>query len=307
MTQHPATDELLTIRDMLRYAVSRFGRAGLAFGQGTGDGLEEAVFLILEALRLPVDDINPWAEARLTRNEREGLLELIETRISSRKPAAYLLNKAYMHGEAFYVDERVLIPRSFIGELLFSGLVGEQEPNLIAEPEAVDSVLDLCTGSGCLAILAARVFAHAQVDAVDISAEALEVAARNVSEKGLEERVALFQGDLFAPLGKRRYDLIISNPPYVSDEEMEALPEEFRAEPALALAGGGEAGLAIVARILEEAGEHLTEDGALICEIGTGRAALEEMFPELPFLWLDTAESQSEVFWISAEGLSALE
>ena len=307
MSIQSATDELLTIRDMLRFAVSRFGRAGLEFGQGTGDAVEEAVFLILESLHLPVDDVNPWADARLTRNEREGLLALIDKRIKTRKPAAYLLNKAYMHGESFYVDERVLIPRSFIGELLFSDLVGGPEPNLIADPEAVGSVLDLCTGSGCLAILAARVFPHALVDGVDISADALEVAERNITEKGLDERIELFCSDLFSGLGKRRYDLIITNPPYVSEAEMKALPEEFRAEPALALAGGGEEGMAIVARILEAAADHLTPEGGLMCELGMGRAAIETMFPELPFLWLDTADSQSEVFWISRDGLSALE
>ena len=305
MTQHPA-DELITIRDILRFAVSRFNEAGLTFGQGTADAMEEAVFLILETLHLPVEDVNPWAEARLTRGERVALLDLIETRITTRRPAAYLLNKAYMHGMSFYVDERVLIPRSFIGELLFSDLIGGGDMNLIDDADAVSSVLDLCTGSGCLAILAARVFAHAQVDAVDISADALAVAGRNVADKGLEERIELFQGDLFSGIGKRRYDLIITNPPYVADVEMDALPEEFRVEPALALAGGGEEGMAIVTRILEEAAEHLTEGGGLMCEIGQARAAIEAMFPELPFVWLDTAGSQSEVFWITREGLGAL-
>jgi ribosomal protein L3 glutamine methyltransferase len=305
MTQNPA-DQLLTIRDVLRFAVSRFNAEGLTFGQGTADAVEEAVFLILETLRLPVEDVNPWADARLTRAERVRLLDLIETRISTRRPAAYLLNKAYMHGESFYVDERVLIPRSFIGELLFSDLIGGGDMNLIDDADAVSSVLDLCTGSGCLAILAARVFQHAQVDAVDISADALAVATRNVGDKKLEERIELFQGDLFSGIGKRRYDLIISNPPYVAEVEMDALPEEFRAEPALALAGGGEEGMAIVTRILEEAAEHLTEGGGLMCEIGQARAAIEAMFPELPLVWLDTAGSQSEVFWITREGLGAL-
>ena len=305
MIESPA-DQLLTIRDVLRFAVSRFNAEGLTFGQGTADAVEEAVFLILETLRLPVEDVNPWADARLTRAERVRLLDLIETRISTRRPAAYLLNKAYMHGESFYVDERVLIPRSFIGELLFSDLIGGGDMNLIDDADAVSSVLDLCTGSGCLAILAARVFQHAQVDAVDISADALAVATRNVADKGLEERIELFRGDLFSGVGKRRYDLIISNPPYVADVEMDALPEEFRAEPALALAGGGEEGMAIVTRILEEAAEHLTEGGGLMCEVGQARAVIEAMFPELPFVWLDTAGSQSEVFWITREGLGAL-
>ena len=305
MIESPA-DQLLTIRDVLRFAVSRFNAEGLTFGQGTADAVEEAVFLILETLRLPVEDVNPWADARLTRAERVRLLDLIETRISTRRPAAYLLNKAYMHGESFYVDERVLIPRSFIGELLFSDLIGGGDMNLIDDADAVSSVLDLCTGSGCLAILAARVFQHAQVDAVDISADALAVATRNVADKGLEERIELFCGDLFSGVDKRRYDLIISNPPYVADVEMDALPEEFRAEPALALAGGGEEGMAIVTRILEEAAEHLTEGGGLMCEVGQARAVIEAMFPELPLVWLDTAGSQSEVFWITREGLGAL-
>jgi ribosomal protein L3 glutamine methyltransferase len=303
---HSEADELITIRDILRFAVSRFQAEGLTFGQGTSDAVEEAVFLILETLHLPVEDVNPWADARLTRGERVRLLDLIEARIRTRRPAAYMLNKAYMHGESFYVDERVLIPRSFIGELLFSDLIGGGDMNLIDDADSVSSVLDLCTGSGCLAILAARVFPHAQVDAVDISADALAVAARNVADKGLEERIELFRGDLFSGVGKRRYDLIITNPPYVADVEMDALPEEFRAEPALALAGGGEVGMAIVTRILEEAAEHLTEGGGLMCEIGQARAAIEAMFPELPFVWLDTAGSQSEVFWITREGLGAL-
>ncbi|MGY4315742.1 ribosomal protein L3-specific protein-(glutamine-N5) methyltransferase [Bradyrhizobium sp. JR3.5] len=208
-----------------------------------------------------------------------------------------------MRGLPFYVDERTIVPRSFIGELLDSHFGGDDDgTSLIGDPEQVESVLDLCTGSGCLAILAARHFANAAVDAVDISKDALEVAARNVADHGLDDRLTLHRGDLFKPLGDRRYDLIISNPPYVDAEGMAALPRECRAEPKIAFDGGAD-GLDIVRRLLDEAKRHLTPQGGLLCEIGRGRDNLEAAYPNLPLLWLDTEDSEGEVFWIAAADL----
>jgi ribosomal protein L3 glutamine methyltransferase len=295
--------ELLTLLDFVRYAVSRFVEAKLAFAHGTTDPVAEAAFLVCEALHLHPDQFEAFAHARVTAAEGKTILDLIYKRVTTRKPAAYLVNKVYMRGLPFYVDERVIVPRSFIGELLESHFGGEDEAgSLIDDPTAVERVLDLCTGSGCLAILAAYHFPYAAVDAVDISKGALEVAARNVGEHGLDERISLYRGDLFAPLGESRYDLIITNPPYVDAEGMAALPPECRAEPKLAFDGGAD-GLDVVRRILQDAPDHLTADGGLICEIGRGRDLVDEAFPELPLLWLDTEDSEGEVFWISAADL----
>ncbi|MGX1319553.1 ribosomal protein L3 glutamine methyltransferase [Bradyrhizobium sp. USDA 377] len=295
--------ELLTLLDFVRYAVSRFVEAKLAFAHGTTDPVAEAAFLVSEALHLNPDQFEGFAHARVTAAEGKALLELIHTRVTTRKPAAYLVNKIYMRGLPFYVDERVIVPRSFIGELLDSHFGDESGPgSLIDDPTAVERVLDLCTGSGCLAILAAHHFPNAVVDAVDVSKGAIEVAARNVAEYGLEERITLHRGDLFAPLGDSRYDLIITNPPYVDAEGMAALPPECRAEPKLAFDGGAD-GLDVVRKILRDAPDHLTPGGGLICEIGRGRELVDEAFPELPLLWLDTEDSEGEVFWIAAADL----
>ncbi|NWG71854.1 MAG: 50S ribosomal protein L3 N(5)-glutamine methyltransferase [Parvularculaceae bacterium] len=292
------TDELATVRDFFRYAVSQFRRGELHFGHGASNAADEAAFMVLEGLSLPINDINPWLEARLLAAEKKRLLDLIAARVETRKPAAYLLNRAYIQGAPFYVDERVIVPRSFIGEMLASGL-----PLPFAEDrDSVASVLDLCAGSGCLAVLAARAFANADIHATDISADALEVAERNVADYGLEDRITLHAGDLFAPLGKKRFDLILSNPPYVDAEAMAELPPEYRAEPRLALAGG-EDGLDIVRRILAEADRHLTPEGGLLCEIGRGREILEAEFPGLDLIWLDTEESEGEVFLATYEAL----
>jgi ribosomal protein L3 glutamine methyltransferase len=253
-------------------------------------------------LHLPIDSLDPFLDASLTREERAHLLRLIDARVATRKPAAYLLNRAYIQGVPFYVDERVIVPRSFIGELLSGGLVGEG--SLIEDAEAIESALDLCTGGGSLAVLAARRFPNARIDAVDLSPGALEVARRNVEQHGLADRIALFEGDLFAPLGAKRYDLILTNPPYVDAESFAAFPPEYAAEPRLAHEGGRD-GLDVVRRILREAGAHLTAQGALICEIGQGRARLEAEFPELPLIWLDTQESEGEVFFVRAADLAA--
>jgi ribosomal protein L3 glutamine methyltransferase len=297
--------ELLTLLDFVRYAVSRFIEAKLVFAHGTTDPLAEAAFLVCEALHLHPDQFETFATARVTAAEGKNILDLIARRVTTRKPTAYLVNKIYMRGLPFYVDERTIVPRSFIGELLDQhfGRDGDDEAgSLISDPDTVESVLDLCTGSGCLAILASRNFPNAAIDAVDISKDALEVAARNVGDYGLQDRLTLYRGDLFQPLGDKRYDLIISNPPYVDAEGMAGLPRECRAEPRLAFDGGAD-GIDIIRRILNEAGRHLTANGGLLCEVGRCRPALEAQFPKMPMLWLDTEDSEGEVFWIAARDL----
>jgi ribosomal protein L3 glutamine methyltransferase len=297
--------ELLTLLDFVRYAVSRFIEAKLVFAHGTTDPVAEAAFLVCESLHLHPDQFEAFATARVTSAESKAILGLIERRVTTRSPAAYLVNKIYMRGLPFYVDERTIVPRSFIGELLDSHFGGDDDEaggSLISDPLAVERVLDLCTGSGCLAILASRNFPNATIDAVDISKDALAVAARNIGDYGLEDRLTLHRGDLFKPLGNARYDLIISNPPYVDARGMAGLPRECRAEPKLAFDGGAD-GLDIVRRILDEAAKHLTPQGGLLCEIGRGREALEAVYPQLPLLWLDTEDSQAEVFWIAAADL----
>ena len=301
-----ASGELTTLLDFVRYAVSRFNEARLVFAHGTTDPVAEAAFLVCETLHLHPDQFEAFATARVTAQEAKKILDVIARRVTMRKPAAYLVNKIYMRGLPFYVDERVIVPRSFIGELLdshFSGGEGDDDGgSLIDDPLAVENVLDLCTGSGCLAILASQSFPNAQIDAVDISKDALDVAARNIADYGLEDRVRLHRGDLFKPLGETRYDLIISNPPYVDAQGMSELPRECRAEPKLAFDGGAD-GLDIIRRILDQAGRHLTPQGGLLCEIGRGREALDQAFPQLPLLWLDTEDSEAEVFWIGAADL----
>lgn len=294
-TIQEAAAELRTLRDFLRYAISRFEAAELAYGHGTTNATDEAAFIILEKLHLPIDRLDPFLDARLVASERQALAELIEARIATRKPAAYLLKKSYIKGVPFYVDERVIVPRSFIGELLYSGLFDDGSP--LMQPDDVGSVLDLCTGSGALAILAAHVFPDATIDAVELSPDAAAVARRNIAESGLSERIELLEGDLFSPLAGRRYDLILTNPPYVDADAMGSLPAEYRHEPELALAGGTD-GLDIVRRILAEAPKYLNPTGGMICEIGTGREILEAEFAALPFVWLDTEESSGEVFWL---------
>jgi ribosomal protein L3 glutamine methyltransferase len=299
-----AAAELKTLLDFVRYGVSRFVEAKLVFAHGTTDPVAEAAFLVCATLHLDPDQFETFATARVTAAEATQILDVIARRISTRKPAAYLVNKIYMRGLPFYVDERVIVPRSFIGELLDSHFGGHDADGggLIDDPASVNSVLDLCTGSGCLAILASRHFPNARIDAVDISKDALEVAARNVADYGLGDQVTLHRGDLFKPLGGTRYDLILSNPPYVDAQGMAELPRECRAEPKLAFDGGAD-GLDIVRRILAEAGRHLTPQGGLLCEIGRCRPALEAAYPQTDFLWLDTEASDAEVFWIGAASL----
>ena len=301
-----AASDLKTLLDFVRYAVSRFNEAKLTFAHGTTDPVAEAAFLVCETLHLHPDQFETFATARVTAHEAAAILDVIGRRVSSGKPAAYLVNKVYMRGLPFYVDERVIVPRSFIGELLDSHFGDNGEgPSLIEDTSAVENVLELCTGSGCLAVLAARAFPDAAIDAVDISRDALAVAARNVADYGLRDRVMLHRGDLYAPLAGKRYDLILANPPYVDAEGMAGLPRECRAEPKLAFDGGAD-GLDIIRRILDQARQHLTAEGGLLCEVGRCRNALEEAYPQAQFLWLDTEESDGEVFWAGLADLQKL-
>ncbi len=290
------TSELTTTRDFLRYAVSRFRAAKLVHGHGTTSVIDEAAFLILETLHLPVGDINPWLDASLLPDECQQLLDIIEARITTRKPAAYLLKKTYMHGIPFYVDERVIIPRSYIGDFLAGGMLGP-DGDVLVDADKVSSILDLCTGSGCLAILASNFFPDAIIDATDLSADALDVARINLIELDVEGQITLHQGDLFAPVMDKRYDLILANPPYVAKAETEAFPPEYKAEPLMAHLSGVD-GLDMTRRILKDVSMHLNPGGVLICEIGTGRAIIEAEFPALDLLWLDTEESRGEVFML---------
>ncbi len=292
------TDVLKTPRDLLRYAASRFNEAGLVHGHGTLSVIDEAAFIILESLHLPVHDINPWLDAALLETERNQIISHIENRINTRKPAAYLLNRIYMQGVRFFIDERAIIPRSYIGELLEKGMLGADGEPLLPDPESIETVLDLCTGSGCLAILASDYFPNAEIDATDISAAALEVAKINLLQHDLQDRIALHHGDLFSPVKGRRYDLIIANPPYVAKAEVEAFPPEYAHEPKLAHLGG-EDGLDLVRTIINQAPAHLARGGSLICEIGLGREIIDEEFADANIIWLDTEESEGEVFLLS--------
>ncbi len=286
-----------TVRDLLRFAVSRFNQAELSFGHGSANAYDEAAYLILHTLHLPLDLLDPFLDARLSAAEIDAVLNVIERRAAERVPAAYITQEAWMHGCRFHVDERVIVPRSFIGELLQDGL----QP-YVEDPEQVSAVLELCTGSGCLAILAAHAFPNADIDAVDLSAPALEVAARNVDDYKLDDRIALFEGDLYAPLAERRYDVIISNPPYVNAASMQELPAEYKHEPDMALAGGAD-GMDIERRIIADARNWLTEDGVLVIEIGNERRNVEAAFGGLDLVWLSTSAGDDNVFLIQAADL----
>lgn len=294
-----APDELLTVLDWLRFATSAFTKARLVYGHGTATAVDEAAFIILSALHLPVDSLEPWLDCRLTGAERDDVHRLVTSRISTRKPAPYLTNSAWIQGRKFYVDDRVIVPRSFIGELLGANSLSAA----VGDPERVGRVLELCTGSGCLAILAAEAFPNATIDATDISQDALDVARRNIGDYGLQERIQLYQSDLFDDLGAARYDVIIANPPYVTADAVNAFPPEYRAEPKLAHLGGRD-GMDLVHRILAKADSFLSPAGALVVEIGDGQRALEAARPDLPFLWLDTETSEGEVFALTAADLA---
>ena len=290
---------LKTIRDLYRWAITEMENADLSYGHGSPDAAEEASFLICRALKLPFERFETFFDAALTHNELVRLVHLIDRRVHDKTPTAYLLKEAWLTGHRFYIDERALIPRSYIAELLEEDLAP-----WIDDPYEVESVLDLCTGSGCLAILAQGTFPNARVTGSDISADALEVAKINRRDYGLEDDLELVQGDLFASLEGRRFELIITNPPYVTTASMARLPAEYRHAPALAL-GAGDDGMDVVRRILREAKDHLTENGMIIVEVGDGLEAVEAMYPGLPLTWLTVSGGDDQVFMARAEDLRA--
>lgn len=286
-----------TVLELVDDAHARLKRARLAFGHGTGNAWDEAVYLVLHALKLPPDRLNPVLARKVTSAERSRTARLIEARVSRRVPAAYLTNEAWLGDYRFYVDERVIVPRSFIADLL-----RERLAPWLPQPRRVEHALDLCTGSGCLAVMLAKVFPAARVDATDISTGALAVARRNVNAYGLQRRVRLLKSDMFAALGAMRYDLIIANPPYVSAGAMRKLPQEYRCEPQLALAGGTD-GFDGVRVILREAATHLSARGLLVVEIGHHRRRLEAVFPHLAFVWPQTSGGDDCVFMLGRDDL----
>lgn len=289
--------ELVTVRDWLRYAVTRFNRAGIFCGHGVTDVFDEAAWLILSSLALPLERLDPFLDACIPSDERQALFDNIERRAVERIPTAYLVNEAWLGQYRFHVDERVIVPRSFFAELLDDGF-----SPWVEDPQTVTSALDLCTGSGCLAILMAQAFPNADVVAVDLSEDALAVARRNVDDYGLNDQVELVHSDLFDAIGDRRFDLIISNPPYVTADAMASLPPEYLHEPQMALAAG-EDGLDIVRRLISEAATHLHPEGILAVEIGHNRDLVENAFPELPFSWLSTEGGEDMVFLLKREDL----
>jgi len=289
--------ELQTLRDLVRYGVSRLRESGVALGHGSDNAWDEAVYLALHALHLPLDTLDPFLDARVLPDERARVLDLFDRRVAQRLPAAYLTQEAWLCGHRFYVDTRVIVPRSPIAELLEQGLAPW------VEPESVQAVLDMCTGSGCLAILAALAFPDARVDAVDVSPDALDVARRNVADYRLQDRLALHRSDLFDQLPAGAYDVIVCNPPYVNSASMAALPDEYRHEPSLALAGGAD-GMDLVRRILAAAPGYLAPQGVLVLEIGHERPHFEAAFPQLQPVWLDTEAACDQILLLTREQLA---
>jgi ribosomal protein L3 glutamine methyltransferase len=296
-TKNLAANELFTIRDWIRYAVSQFEASDVFYGHGTDNAYDEAVWLIMSALHLPMDTLNNFLDARITTDERVKLANFIEQRITKHTPTAYLLKEAWLQGLKFYVDERVLIPRSFIAELLADSL-----SSWIEFPEMVESAADICTGSGCLGILLASVFPNAEIDVIDISQDAIDVANINIANYSLQEQVTAIKSDMFTALKGKKYDLIISNPPYVDAPSMAVLPHEYQNEPQLAL-GSGDAGLDHTHTILREAANHLNDDGILIVEIGHNREALEAAYPNIIFNWLEVSSGNEFVFLLTKSQL----
>jgi ribosomal protein L3 glutamine methyltransferase len=290
---------LQTVRDLLRFAVSRFQEAALTFGHGTDNAFDEAAYLILHTLHLPLDRLEPFLDARLLPEEVDEILGVLSRRVHERLPAAYITREAWLADHRFYVDERVIVPRSHIAEL-----ISERFAAWLPDPDSVSRALDLCTGSGCLAVVLAHAFPDAQIDACDLSPQALAVARRNVQDYGLEGRIELLESDLFAGLGGRKYDLIVSNPPYVTAASMRALPTEYRKEPELALAGG-EDGLDVVRGILAQARPHLSGRGILVVEVGDAREQVEAALPDYGFTWLETSAGDGLVFLLERDQLPA--
>lgn len=302
MTNHnainPTTiDELFTIRDWLRYTVSQFEASDIFYGHGTDNSYDEAVWLIMSALHLPHETLNNFLDARILTTERIKLASLIEQRITQHTPTAYLLKEAWLQGFKFYVDERVLIPRSFIAELLSNDL-----SPWIEFPEMIESAADICTGSGCLGVLLANSFPNAAIDVIDISQDAIDVANINIQNYGLESQITAIKSDMFSALAGKKYDLIISNPPYVDAPSMAVLPAEYRNEPQLAL-GSGVAGLDHTHTILREAANYLNDGGILIVEIGHNRDALLDAYPGIAFTWLEVSSGNQFVFLLTKSQL----
>jgi ribosomal protein L3 glutamine methyltransferase len=286
-----------TLRDLLRYGVTRFNTAGLFFGHGSSNAFDEAAYLMLHSLKLPLDKLDPFLDARLLPDEIDALLKVIDRRANDRVPAAYITNEAWLGDYRFYIDERVIVPRSFIAEL-----IPEQFSPWISDPESVMNVLELCTGSGCLPIMLADAFPNAQVDAVDISADALAVARRNVEDYEMQDRISLIESDLYAKVPKKKYDLIVTNPPYVNAGSMDKLPQEYRHEPQIALAGGAD-GMDLVRKIVAGAAQRLTKNGVLVVEIGNEREHAEAAFSDLELTWLSTSAGDDMVFLLTADQL----
>lgn len=290
-------NDFTTLRDLLRYATSRFNRAQLFFGHGSSNSFDEAAYLLLHTLRLPLDKLEPFLDAKLLTEEIDAALRMIERRADERIPVAYLTNEAWLGDYRFYVDERVIVPRSFIAEL-----IPDRFSPWVADPFEVGAALDLCTGSGCLPVMLADAFPNAHIHAVDISADALAVATRNVTDYGLQERISLIESDLYTRLPNKKYDVIISNPPYVNAGSMGRLPKEYLHEPQIALAGGHD-GMDLVRKIVAGAADRLSENGVLIVEIGNEREHAEAAFPDLELTWLTTSAGDDMVFLLTAEQL----
>lgn len=295
-TQLELMEELHTIRDYIRYGITLFSTQSLYFGHGADNAMDEATALTLYVLKLPHDLPGHFMDARLSSEEKGDILDLFERRSSERVPAAYLTHEAWFAGHKFYVDNRVLVPRSPIAELINA----EFSPWLVKSQ--IHDILDLCTGGGCIAIACAYAFPDADIDAVDISDDALEVATINVEQHGMDDQIALIKSDLMSELGAKKYDLIVSNPPYVDAEEMSLLPKEFQHEPELGLASGSD-GLDAIRKILSQAANYLTDDGVLIAEVGASDIALEDAFPDVPFFWFDFEHGGSGVFMMSRDQL----
>lgn len=291
------TDSFTTPRDLLRYAVTRFNAAKLFFGHGSAEAFDEAAYLVLHTLKLPLDKLEPFLDAKLLHDEVLAVLAVIERRVTERVPAAYITNEAWLGSYNFYVDERVLVPRSFIAEL-----IPNQFSPWVNDPDAVENVLELCTGSGCLAIMLADAFPNAVVDAVDISKDALAVAERNIRDYKLEGRVNPIESDLYENVPFKKYNLIVTNPPYVNAESMKKLPPEYLREPQIALAGGAD-GMDLVRKIVAGAAERLTPDGVLVVEIGNEREFAEAAFGHLGLTWLSTSAGEDQVFLLTADQL----
>jgi ribosomal protein L3 glutamine methyltransferase len=294
-------EALSTIRDWIRYAVSQFEASDIFYGHGADNSYDEAVWLIMSGLHLPMDTLNNFLDATITLAERKQLAYLIEQRVTKRMPTAYLVREAWLHDFKFYVDERVIVPRSFIAELLLDNSLDAW----IEYPEMIESAADICTGSGCLGILLAHAFPSATVDVIDISPDAIAVSNINIANYDLAQQVTAIQSDMFSALAGKNYDVIISNPPYVDASSMATLPTEYRNEPQLAL-GSGDAGLDHTHALLRQASDYLNDEGILIVEIGHNRDALLAAYPNVSFVWLDTSAGDQFVFLLTKPQLLAI-